>query len=189
MKQLPPGFLQMVENDISSIEAVLAQANPSEEALTKLHREIDGKYQSCIQQWSTGMYNWFADFGFSYEYFGIDSAMHNLELMKARLTTYKYQVNAVPSSSPSSNVTVNVDNTINLQVSFEKARTEIKENTYLSETESKEIIEKIDEIEKLVTSNSSKKTKWEKAKPILGWISNKGVDVGIKLLPLLLNIQ
>lgn len=190
MRQFPPEFMQMVENDIQSIEIMLAEMNMNEDALKKLHRELDGKYQACIQKWDTGMYNWYKPYGFSYEYLGTNSLVDNLELMKAKLTTYKHQMNAVPDTlPPSTNVTVNVDNAITVQVSFEAARKTIEDNASLTQEQTKEVLEKIAEIEKIVTSKDNKKTKWEKAKPILAWIGDKSVDVGIALLPLLLMIQ
>ena len=37
-------------------------------------------------------------------------------------------------------------------------------------------------------SKDSKSKKWSKAKEIIKWIADKGVDVGIALLPLVLQI-
>lgn len=58
----------------------------------------------------------------------------------------------------------------------------------LREDEIEEITSKIDEIERIVNSKDRKTKKWEKAKEIIKWIAEKGVDVGITLLPLLLQI-
>ncbi|MEA4929253.1 MAG: hypothetical protein VB104_11345 [Candidatus Limiplasma sp.] len=59
----------------------------------------------------------------------------------------------------------------------------------LSEKETQETLEKVNEIMAIVESKESQKTKWQKLKPILVWIADKSVDVGIALLPLLLKIQ
>jgi len=48
---------------------------------------------------------------------------------------------------------------------------------------------KINELEKIVKSPDRKSKKWENAKGIVKWIADKGVDVGIALLPLLLQIK
>ena len=58
----------------------------------------------------------------------------------------------------------------------------------LREDEIEEITSKIDEIERIVNSKDRKTKKWEEAKEIIKWIAEKGVDVGITLLPLLLQI-
>ena len=47
----------------------------------------------------------------------------------------------------------------------------------------------INELEKIVKSSDRKSKKWENAKGIVKWIADKGVDVGIALLPLLLQIK
>ena len=59
----------------------------------------------------------------------------------------------------------------------------------LPDTEIEEILNKIDELEKIVKSSERKSKKWENAKSIIKWIADKGVDVGIALLPLLLQIK
>ena len=47
----------------------------------------------------------------------------------------------------------------------------------------------IDELEEIVKSSERRSKKWENAKKIIKWIADKGVDVGIALLPLLLQIK
>lgn len=76
-----------------------------------------------------------------------------------------------------------------VSISFEEVRNKIDKMTSLCEEEIDEIKDKIDEIEKIVNSGESKVKKWTKAKDIIKWIADKGVDVGIALLPLLLNIS
>ena len=51
-----------------------------------------------------------------------------------------------------------------------------------------EVLDKISEIEEVVKSKDSKKSKWEKVKPVLTWLADKSCDVGIALLPLLLKL-
>lgn len=60
--------------------------------------------------------------------------------------------------------------------------------TSLTDNETKEILDKINEIETIINSNEKKKTKWEKAKPVLTWLADKSFDVGVAILPLLLKI-
>ena len=59
----------------------------------------------------------------------------------------------------------------------------------LSENEIEEIQSKINALEEIVNSKESKSKKWSKAKDIIKWVADKGVDVGIALLPLILKIR
>ena len=61
--------------------------------------------------------------------------------------------------------------------------------TSLTESELRDILQKVDELEMIVQSQDRKTKKWEDAKEIIKWVAEKGVDVGIALLPLLLKIQ
>lgn len=92
-----------------------------------------------------------------------------------------------------SNTVANISNTNKnsavLNISFDDVRSRINEMTSLSDEENEEIQERISEIEMIVNSNESKRVKWSKLKEIVKWIADKGVDVGIALLPLLLKIS
>lgn len=80
-------------------------------------------------------------------------------------------------------------NSISINISFDETRKEIENMTSLTDAEIDEALTKVDELEQIVNSEERKSRKWEKAKDIIKWIADKGVDVGISLLPLLLKIQ
>lgn len=80
-------------------------------------------------------------------------------------------------------------NTVNLNQTFEETRKKIENMSFLNDDEIAETMKKIDELEKIIKSNDRKPKKWENAKNIIKWIADKGVDVGISLLPLLLQIK
>ena len=90
------------------------------------------------------------------------------------------------------NITINNANTNenynNIEVSFNTARDRINSMTSLPNEEIEEIQKRINELEEIVNSKDSKSKKWSKAKEIIKWIADKGVDVGIALLPLILKI-
>lgn len=69
--------------------------------------------------------------------------------MKAKLTTYIYGKNAI--TDVKTGITINnvINNDIEIQTIFEKARNEINEMPGLTYDETKEIIKKIDEIQKI----------------------------------------
>ena len=90
-----------------------------------------------------------------------------------------------------SNVNTNTNdnsNSVTINMSFEHARELVENMSALPESEIQETLEKINELEEIVKSKQRKGQKWEQAKGIIKWIADKGVDVGIALLPLLLQI-
>lgn len=187
---MPKDFYDMVCADI---ERLSNTQNLSDDERLKLHREMDGKYQACIKKWYEGLcctdrestIIWYQSLRMS-----PDSVQENLEMMKAKLETYKYQMNAVqlPKPEVSNSQVVNVTNSVNVNVTFEQVRKEVEEMTSLTNKDTEEILDKISEIEEVVKSKDSKKSKWEKVKPVLTWLADKSCDVGIALLPLLLKI-
>lgn len=87
------------------------------------------------------------------------------------------------------NITNSNENNVNINISFEDARQKIEAMTGLSDAETQDALEKVNFIEKVIESKESKKSKWQKLKPILLWVADKSVDIGIALLPLLLKIN
>ena len=145
MSKVPVEFLQIIENDIDRI-SLLIDSPASEETFISLHMELDGKYQACIKNWDNSMYGWVKNFGFSYDIMGVVSLLHNLKMMQAKLTTYKFQVNAVTNRIPENTVNVNVDNKIEVNISFESVRSHLEADTSLSDEQTIEAKKKIDEI-------------------------------------------
>ncbi len=186
--EMPREFYDMICRDITRIDEA---PKLSEQNRFQLHRELDGKYQACIKDWRIGLwgssrdasvinYNTLAD--------SPNSVLENLQMMKAKLETFKFQMNAV--SLPELPATqVNVTTNVSISVTFEQVRSQVEEMSSLTDEQTQEILKKIDEIEEAVKSTGSKKSKWEKVKPILKWLADKSCDVGIALLPLILKIQ
>ena len=179
-----------VRNDIQNIESV---DKTDAKALEELHRYLDGKYQGCIAEWGKSMWNYSKDNGFDYYLVRIDELLDNLNQMKPKLEAYALGWNASKKSSPSRaaatpNVNVTVNNEININITFEQAREKVQDMTSLTDEQTQEILDKITELEKIISSKDKKKTKWEKAKSILVWLADKSFDVGMTLLPLLLKL-
>ena len=134
------------------------------------------------------------DNGFDYYLMGIDSLIENLNQMKPKLEAYALGWNSSKKSATSrpataQNVNVTVNNEININITFEQVKQQIEDMTSLTDEETQEIQERLDELEKIINSQDKKKTKWEKSKGILVWLADKSFDVGMALLPLLLKIQ
>ena len=83
-----------------------------------------------------------------------------------------------------SNKNINT-NTITNTVNFNAVVQNIKDNESLTEEQTKEALQKIEELKLIYESKDSKKTKWDKVKPIMVWLADKSVDVGIAFLPLI----
>lgn len=93
---MPKEFYDMVCADIKRLDNV---RNLSAEELFELHRQIDARYQACINKWCDGLWCSTSD-GTHIAYGHLAQnpqkyVLSNLKMMKAKLETYKYQMNAV----------------------------------------------------------------------------------------------
>ena len=79
-----------------------------------------------------------------------------------------------------------INNDISINIALSQVRSEIVQ-AYTGE-EQKEILERIDEIEKINQEEKDKNQKWQKLKGVFDWITKQGVDIAIKLLPLILKM-
>lgn len=190
--ELPKEFLEMIDADIKKIGETIA-AGHAEQVLLALHKEIDGKYQSCIANWYQGLnaVRCLPNSQLYLEYAYLDNyqeIVENLNMWKAKLQVYTYGMNAVQlPDAPTTNL--NVTTNVNVSITFEQVRSQIEDMTSLTDEETQEIKAKLDELENIVNSKDKKKTKWEQAKSVLVWLADKSFDVGMALLPLLLKIQ
>lgn len=181
-----------IMSDIDKIDRVIA-ANTGEGDLEHLHRELDGKYQACIAKWGLSMYGYNDTFGFNYEFLGESSLRDNLLTMKPKLEAYMQgwnnHSNTIDSSKSTSAVNVTVNNSVSISVSFMETRQKIEGMNALSREQSGEILEKVDELEKIHKEASPRKTKWDKVKPIISFAMDKGVDVAIAILSLIVQMK
>ena len=90
-------------------------------------------------------------------------------------------------NAPDINVTVN--NNVTVNISFDQVREKIEDMTALSREQTDEILAKIDELEEISKEESSRKTKWEKVKPIIAFALDKGADVAIAILSLVMQMK
>lgn len=74
-------------------------------------------------------------------------------------------------------------------MSFKEAKQKIEDMTALNREQTDEILAKIDELEKISKENISRKSKWEKVKPIIAFALDKGADVAIAILSLILQMK
>jgi len=185
-------FAKMVDEDINRCNDYLSGDKNEQEGFD-LHLELITKYPPYISRFGESLYCYSDEFGFNGNHFGQSSMLNNLTVIKNKLVAFKnfgYK-NIGPQSRDSG---IKIENTLTatqtqtITISFEEAKSKIRDMSALSDLETKETLDKIDEIKAIVELKDTPKTKWQKIKPILGWIADKSVDVGIALLPLILKI-
>lgn len=191
MNEVPKGFLEMVENDIKRIND--AVSGGTHEQQWTLFRELDGRYQACIMHWYQGM--WQSSRDGKILYFNMlknqpEYIVDNLELARAKLETFRYQMNAIAlPQMPSTSVTVTNNNTVTIGITFEEARQKIDEMTALNNVQANEIKEKINELEAISKEQSSRRAKWEKVKPIINSVLKFGADAALVVLQAVLQMK
>lgn len=179
-----------IEKDINLIKEVLY--NNDYDEMMKIHKYMDSKYQSKINTWGLSQYGWSDDFGFAYELIGKSGISENLENMIWKLEGYKQDLDLKASEifngKSSSDVKIynnnNISHITNI-VNFNSVAQNIKNNESLTEEQTMEALKKLDELKLIYESKDNKKNKWSKIKPILIWLADKSVDVGIGFLPLI----
>lgn len=187
-----PAHERMVDADIKRCEEYLAGDRNEQDGLD-LHLDLITKYPSYIADFGKSLYNYNNEHGFMGEYFGTTAMIANLTVMKSKLEGFRsfgYQNGNLSAKGNRINIenklTANQSQTVT--VTFEEVKRKVEEMNALSEVETQDTLAKIDEIRAIVELKDSPKTKWQKVKPILAWVADKSVDVGIALLPLILKI-
>lgn len=186
-------FRKMLKDDIDKLETVCNASSGNEIEKQNLYAAITARYHPYIPQLGSGLYEYNSRIEF-YEEVSGESLNYNLKRLYHKLCAFDALgcpgLNAVAEKSPNTVVTITNtnQNTNTVAVSFENAREAVNAMTSLPDEDIQDIQAKIDEIEEILKSKDSKSKKWSKAKEIIKWIADKGVDVGIALLPLVLQI-
>lgn len=189
MKTMPQELINMAKKDLKRIDDALSC--PSNEQRWELFRELDGRYQVCIQKWYLGMLQAAPD-GQSLRYARLSDrpsdVLDNLKIAKAKLEVFLLGVNAV-NETEHSDTEIHVTTNVNVGVTFEQVRSQIEDMTALSREQTDEILEKINELEEISKEKTSRKIKWEKIKPIIAFALDKGADVAIAILSLVMQMK
>ena len=181
---------QIVEADIANIEQTIRSGNISQ--IESVHISIEGKYGAYIPNFGHSMYGYNPQFGFNYECIEGEALKHNLGLMKAKLQGYICDFPALTDSAASQNnisVTVPVTNEINIDITFEQAKQQIEDMPGLTDADTEKIKSQIDELENIAKEQTPKKKNREKVKPILKFALDKGADVAITIMGLVMQMK
>lgn len=187
-------FKEMMSSDIDELKRVLDNYDSSDEKnKQRLYLSMTAKYHPYVPQLGEGLYQYHAQSGF-YEAVGNSSLEHNLNQIYNKLSTFKTLnypgLGEAVASNPSTivNITNSNENNNTISVTFDSVREKVNGMTSLPDEDIEEIQKRISELEEIVNSKDSKSKKWSKAKEVIKWVADKGVDVGIALLPLILKI-
>jgi hypothetical protein len=204
--EITEDFKKMIDEDIENLKDALADISNTktfEYAKLQFYKELTAKYDTYVPNLGSEMYNYFPDNSFYDDVEG-ETLHYNLYQIYNKLTVFKatgypslIQIKETRDTSivlnanyTSKNTNSNFnENNNTICVSFGRVSKEIESMTSLTEVEIEEILHKINELEQIVQSTDRKSKKWEDAKGIIKWIADKGVDIGISMLPLLLQIK
>lgn len=187
-------FTSLVDDAIEKCDSYLKIDFNLDEGLS-LERELKAKFSSHIVDFLDDLHR--SDEFHDMQACGLGADVQrnmtdNIETLMYRLIAFRANNYSNTKEFPKSgnqfsiqtNLTANQTQTIN--ISFEDAKHQIEEMSGLSDVETRDTLSKIDEIQVIANSGDSKKTRWQKLSPILKWVADKSVDVGIVLLPLLM---
>ena len=181
-------ILEIVNKDIVRCE----EAQKQKEGSKCLYQELIAKYSTFYPKFKSEIPTGgkIAAAGSEFDY------REELWSIKAKLETFlaagfEFELpKSETESSPYINVELDNRNEVNMtiNITFNEVRDQIQNMSALSDEQAHEIILKINKLEEIIKSSEKKTTKWSRAKEILKWVADKGVDVGIALLPLFLKI-
>lgn len=186
-------FTRMVDEDIKICE-VFEKEHHSYQEKKRLFIELISKYSAHIAGFGDGLEGYRPSSGQYLTNYQADSEFEdNIQAIKFKLIAFKnngYTNTKSMDDNPNFQVTntLTANQTQHISITFEEVKRHIKDMTGLSDEETENTLAKIDEIKAIVEQEGSKKTKWQKIKPILIWLADKSVDVGCALLPLILKI-
>lgn len=189
-------FKAMYEEDLKSLKEAISDSSNRETfeiAKQQLYKDVTAKYDAYVPQFSDGLYGYEENYKFYDELSGTE-LFHDLNQIYNKMLSFKTLgypslKETIPQSIPMVQITNKNENKVDINISFSDVRKEIENMSALPDAEIEEILNKISELETIIKSSERKSKKWENAKGIVKWIADKGVDVGIALLPLLLQIK
>lgn len=90
----------------------------------------------------------------------------------------------VINNNPSISATASANVSVDISAMFENARQRVADEG-LSDLQTREILEKLSELEEISKSKESKGKRWAKAKEVMKWLVEQGIAVASILIPVL----
>lgn len=176
MMKISDDFKRIVDEDIERCRKAIE--NRGKMDLKYLYRSLLSKYTPVISDFDSHF------FSLSYDESG-EKTIKNIRIIEEKLIMFKAMGYENPDLVSEHSLVVNNS----VDITFDSVKSQIENMGALTQAEIDEVINRISELEKIVNSSDKRTQKWESAKSIIRWIADKGVDVGIALLPLLLQIK
>ncbi len=182
-----------VLSDINKIDKIDAL---SEEEIQQLYHSITNYYSNKIRNLGDNLYGYIKKSNFYVtDNIGFDSIKDNLIRLKYKLESF-YDDGCINQLEqlPSTQVQITNQNelsskiNIDINIEYEKAKEKIDNNPNLSDEDVEELNNKLEELKSIIESKDSKRKKWNSAKSIFQFVMDKGFDVAIAFLPLMLNL-
>lgn len=180
MMKISDDFKIIVDEDIERCRHAIE--NSGKDDLRFLYRSLLSKYSPIIENFNGHFYS------LLYDESGEDTRK-NIRIIEEKLILFKAMGYENIDHASENGLVVNNTINNNVDISFDSVKSQIENMGALTQAEIDEVINRISELEKIVNSSDKRTQKWESAKSIIRWIADKGVDVGIALLPLLLQIK
>ena len=117
----------------------------------------------------------------------IDGLENQIRILKENINTITYSKQAINIfTAQTQEVATTVDIDVKVESRFKNARDQIAKDNEIEDKQ--EILDKINELERIYREDESSKTKMEKAKKIASWLVNKSDKARQLLMPLIQTI-
>jgi len=178
-------FKTMIRKDINVCDNYISKNMAT-------HGEVNallGKYMMDYPNFNDGIIAYASVPGYE------TNEIENIKIIKSKLEYLLNREDNPDLYNKQKNSAINISNinsndnssNINFNMSIKEIQSNVEDNTYLSDSAKKELLQKLDEILELQKSKDSKSKKWDKAKKILEFLLDKGADIAIMYIPQILS--
>lgn len=177
-------MIAKVDKDIAMVESAMQEFSYDRDQLSSIFNHLIMAYESTIDGFCNGLH--VVQF-YDTPQEQVEVYNHNITLMSSRLVAFRE--NKYKNAGLREYYIKKEYQEISFQVDFTQLRLDIGMMEKLRQSERNEIIERLDEMERICTTVGYKKEKWDQLRQYLVWLSGKDVDVALKILPVFFKIN
>lgn len=177
-------LIAKVDKDISMVESAMKEYGYDREKLNSVFNHLMMAYDSIIDGFCSGLH---VIQSYDTPQAQVEVYHHNISLMSSRLLAFRE--NKYKNAGLREYYIKKEYQEISFQADFTQLRLEIGMMDKLKQIERNEIIERLDEMERICSTVGYKKEKWEQLRQYLVWLSGKDVDVALMILPVFFKIN
>lgn len=175
-------FKVMYEDDLESLKKAISDSEnreTPESAKLQLYKDVTAKYHLYIPKLSDGLYQYIQAYAF-YDDVSGESLFHNLKQVYNKMLSFKALgypslKEAIPQSVPMVQITNTNENKVDINISFSDVRKEIENMSALPDAEIEEILNKINELEKLLNLQTANQKSGKMQKELLNGLLIKAL--------------